>query len=195
MLRRISVVPKPYQDPHPPVFCAVARSRATIEFAARHGFRPSYFTPTDGVVELAGVYQEEAAKHGRHLQFGQMQNIVRHTRIGKSAEDFDRKLRAYDLDIFKNFYSVFGNHNVDPVNNDAEAVFKAMKDHKFFLGGTIDDAISDWQDIYSRIPCEYITLIWHWAQQPKDEMLEELQLFMEKVVPELEMPDFAVAAE
>lgn len=196
VLRRISVVPSPYQKPHPPVFCAVARSRATIEFAAKHGFRPSYFNPTDGVVELAGVYQEEAAKHGRQLQYGQMQNIVRHTRIGKSAEDFDRKVRAYDLDIFKNFYSVFGNHNVDPVNHDAEAAFRAMKEHKFILGGTVDDAIADWQDIYSRIPCEYITLIWHWAQQPKDELLEEIQLFMEKVVPELETPDFdAIAAE
>lgn len=194
-LRRISVVPKPLQQPHPPCFVAVARSRATIEFAAKHGFRPSYFNPTDGVVDLAQVYVEESAKHGRPVQFGQNQNIVRHTRIGKSAADFDRKLRDYDLDIFKNFYSVFGNHNVDPVNHDAEAAFRAMKEHKFVLGGTIDDAIADWQEIYSRIPCEYITLIWHWAQQPKDELLEEMQLFMEKVIPELETPDFAVAAE
>ncbi|MBS28719.1 MAG: hypothetical protein CL566_07320 [Alphaproteobacteria bacterium] len=195
VLRRISVVPSPLQKPHPPVFCAVARSRETIEFAAKHGFRPSYFNPTDGVVELAQVYMEEAAKHGRQLQYGQMQNIVRHTRIGKSADDFDRKLRSYDLDIFKNFYSVFGNHNVDPVNHDAEAAFRAMKEHKFVLGGTVDDAIADWQEIYSRIPCEHITLIWHWAQQPKDELLEEMRLFMEKVVPELEVPNYAVAAE
>ncbi|MEK9554124.1 MAG: hypothetical protein VW446_12745, partial [Alphaproteobacteria bacterium] len=104
-------------------------------------------------------------------------------------------LRDYDLDIFKNFYSVFGNHNMDPVNHDAEAAFRAMKEHKFVLGGTVDDAIADWQDIYSRIPCEYITLIWHWAQQPKDELLEEMQLFTEKVILELETPDFEIAAE
>ena len=193
VLRRISVVPKPYQQPHPPVFMAVARSRATIEFAAKHGFRPSYFNPTDGVVELAKVYVEESRKYGREVLFGQKQNIVRHTRLAKSAADFDRKLRNYDLDIFKNFYSVFGNHNVDPVQNDAEAAFKAMKDHKFILGGTVDDAIADWREIYSRIPCEYITLIWHWAQQPKDELLEEIRLFMDKVVPELETPDFSSA--
>ena len=69
-----------------------------------------------------------------------------------------------------------------------------MKEHKFILGGTVDDAIRDWQEIYSRIPCEYITLIWHWAQQPKDELLEEMQLFMDKVIPELETPDFEIAA-
>jgi alkanesulfonate monooxygenase SsuD/methylene tetrahydromethanopterin reductase-like flavin-dependent oxidoreductase (luciferase family) len=196
VLRRISVVPKPFQDPHPPVFIAVARSRATIEFAAKHGFRPSYFNPTNGVIELAKIYEEESNKAGHPVIYGQKQNIVRHTRIGKSAADFDRKLRAYDLDIFKNFYSVFGNHNVDPVSHDAEAAFRSMKEHKFILGGTVDDAIADWQEIYSRIPCEYITLIWHWAQQPKDELLEEIQTFMEKVVPELETPDFdAIAAQ
>jgi hypothetical protein len=40
------------------------------------------------------------------------------------------------------------------------------------------------------VPCEYITLIWHWAQQPKEDMLEELQIFMDKVLPELDTPDF-----
>lgn len=195
VLRRISVVPKPLQQPHPPCFITVARSRATIEFAAKRGFRPSYFNPTDGVVEVANVYVEESAKHGRPVVFGQNQYIVRHTRIGTSAADFDRKVHAYDLDIFKNFYSVFGNHNVDPVNHDAETAFRAIKEHKFVLGGTFDDAIRDWKEIYDRVPYEYITLIWHWAQQPKDELLEEMQLFMEKVVPELETPDFAAAAE
>ena len=195
VLRRISVVPKPYQNPHPPCFVAVARSRATIEFAAKHGFRPSYFNPTDSVVELAKVYVEESAKYGRHLLYGQNQNLVRHTRIAKSTDDFDRKIRGYDLDIFKNFYSVFGNHNVDPVNQDAEKAFAEMKRTKFFLGGTVDDAIKDWKEIYSKIPCEYITLIWHWAQHPKDELLEEMQLFMEKVIPELETPDYSLAAE
>ncbi len=53
VLRRVSVVPAPYQKPYPPVFCAVARSRETIEFAAKHGFRPSYYNPTDGEVDQA----------------------------------------------------------------------------------------------------------------------------------------------
>ena len=93
------------------------------------------------------------------------------------------------------FIFIDGGHTYSVVKNDSEKAFKLMKESKFFLGGTIDDAIADWQEIYSRIPCEYITLIWHWAQQPKDELLEELQLFMEKVVPELETPEYSIAAE
>ena len=41
----------------------------------------------------------------------------------------------------------------------------------------------------------YITLIFHWAQQPKEDLLEEIELFMTKVLPELEVPDYATAAE
>jgi hypothetical protein len=45
----------------------------------------------------------------------------------------------------------------------------------------------------------YVTLILHWAQVPKEVIMEELQLFMHKVLPEFEIPDFepmpAVATE
>ena len=70
-----------------------------------------------------------------------------------------------------------------------------MKNTSFLTGGTVDDAIRYWTGIFEQSPFEYITLIWHFAQQPKDEVLEEMRLFMEKVVPELEVPDYAIAAE
>ncbi len=70
-----------------------------------------------------------------------------------------------------------------------------MKDSGIFIGGTVDESIAAWRQTYDQVPAEYITLIWHWAQQPKDDMMEELTLFMEKVLPELEIPDFAMAAE
>lgn len=193
--QRICVVPKPYTKPYPPVFMAVAKSRETIEFAAKHGFSPTYFNPTESIIELAKLYAEESAKYGRHLAFGQQQNIVRHTRIAKSREAFEDRLRAWDFDIFRNFYSAFANHNVPPSKGDSEKAFRDMVDTGFYTGGTVDDCIAYWRDTFDQIPCEYITLIWHWAQQPTDELLEEIRLFMEKVVPELDVPDYALAAE
>ena len=86
-------------------------------------------------------------------------------------------------------------HNVDPAENDNDAAFNSMKNTSFLTGGTVDDAIRYWTGIFEQSPFEYITLIWHFAQQPKDEVLEEMRLFMEKVVPELEVPDYAIAAE
>jgi len=65
-----------------------------------------------------------------------------------------------------------------------------MKKSDIFIGGTIDESIRQWRVIYDEVPAEYIVLIWHWDEQPKDDMLEELRLFMEKVLPALEIPDF-----
>ena len=63
------------------------------------------------------------------------------------------------------------------------------------MGGTVEESIKQWRRTYEQVPAEYITLIFHWAQQTKDDLLEEIELFMTKVLPELEIPDFAVAAE
>ena len=70
-----------------------------------------------------------------------------------------------------------------------------MKDSGIFIGGNLDESIRAWKETYAEVPAEYITLIFHWAQQPKDDMLEELSTFMEKILPELEIPDYAMAAE
>jgi hypothetical protein len=70
-----------------------------------------------------------------------------------------------------------------------------MQESGIFIGGTLDESLRQWREIYDQAPAEYITLIWHWAQCPKEVMMEELQLFMDKVLPELEVPEFAIAAE
>jgi alkanesulfonate monooxygenase SsuD/methylene tetrahydromethanopterin reductase-like flavin-dependent oxidoreductase (luciferase family) len=194
-IRRICVVPKPFQKPHPPVFIGVHKSPETIEYCAQHGYHPCYFNPTDVVIDLAKMYLEEANKAGHNLQLGERQNIVRQTRIAPNREEFKRRVMKYDVDIFKNFYSVFANHNVERAESSDEAAFEAMKNTSFLTGGTVDDAIAYWRGIFDQAPFEYITLIWHFAQQPKDLVLEEIQAFMEKVLPELDVPDYASAAE
>lgn len=194
-VQRVCVVPKPYQKPHPPVFIAASKSQASIDFCARNGFIPTYFMPTKGVVELSQYYHRVANESGFNVQLGQHQNLVRWPHITKTSEDFDRKLREYDLDIYKNFYGPF--FPQFPRGDESELI-QGMKDSDIFVGGTVDESIEAWKKIYDQVPCEYITLIWHWAQQPKEDMLEELQLFMDKVLPELEIPDFpevAAAAE
>jgi alkanesulfonate monooxygenase SsuD/methylene tetrahydromethanopterin reductase-like flavin-dependent oxidoreductase (luciferase family) len=193
-VRRVCVVPRPFQKPHPPVFMSVNKSRETIAFAAKHAFRPCYFSPGDSVVELAKVYAEEAARFGHDFQLGERQNVVRQMRIARSSEELERRVKAYDVDIFKNFYSHFGIHHVDPSEADDDYAFRSMMSSGFLVGGTVDDTIRYWRNLYARMPFEYITLIWHFAQQPKDLVLEELQLFMEKVRPELETPEFASSA-
>ena len=186
-VRNICVVPKPYQSPHPRVMVAASKSVASIRFCAKHGFIPVYFMQMDGIVKNAHVYVEESEKLGRKMTLGQNQNIVRWPHICESELDYDRKLAEYDLDIYKNFYGpFFPQFNQDP-NTDW---VQNMKESGIFIGGTVEQSIEQWQEIYSKVPAEYITLIWHYAQNPKEDVIEELELFMNHVLPKLEVPDF-----
>ncbi len=180
---KAAVVPKPFQRPHPPVFVATTKSKESVEFCARRGFVPTYFSPLQQVADAAHHYQAVAREHGMDLKFGERQNIVRYPHIGTSPEDFNRRLREYDLDIYQNFYAPFFPQM--PLG-DGDALVEGMKKSELFVGGTLQENKDVWRNIYDKAPCEYITLIWHWAQCPKDVMLDELDQFMREVVPLLE---------
>ena len=182
-VRRVSVVPAPYQVPHPPVFVASSRSDDSIRYCARKGFIPTYFSKWKDIVRQSGIYVDEGAKAGGKYKLGQRQNIVRWMHIGDTEADYDRKLREYDLDIYKNFYTPF--FPQFPSDPDIDWV-KNIKESGIFTGGTVDSVRSQWQEMFREVPLEYITLIFHYAQQPAAEVIKELELFMTKVVPTLE---------
>jgi alkanesulfonate monooxygenase SsuD/methylene tetrahydromethanopterin reductase-like flavin-dependent oxidoreductase (luciferase family) len=185
-VRRISVCPAPYQIPHPPVFQAVSASADSIKFAAKNGFRPTYFTKLEKMVEFCHLYVEESQKAGHDFVLGERQNMCRWIHVAESEKEYNEKLRKYDQDIYQNFYVPFfpqfpdDTSNIDWVEN--------IKESGIFHGGTLEQLTEQFVNSYKIMPAEYITLIWHYAQEPKDEVIEELKIFMEKVLPELEAP-------
>jgi alkanesulfonate monooxygenase SsuD/methylene tetrahydromethanopterin reductase-like flavin-dependent oxidoreductase (luciferase family) len=180
-LRKFSVVPAPYRR-RPPIFVATSKSDDSVRYCARNGFIPTYFSKWDSVLRQSHIYVEEAAKAGRNVVVGQKQNIVRWLHIGDTEAQYHQKLRDYDVDIYKNFYGPFfpqfpTDPNTDWIKNIAES--------GIYSGGMLDQVRDEWKRMYEQVPSEYITLIFHYAQQPKDDVLKELELFMTKVVPHL----------
>jgi len=185
-IRRVSVVPSPYTKPHPPIFVAMSGSAASIPFLARNGFRPTYFTGLENVVQFARLYVDEARAAGLPFTLGERQNIVRWIHIGRNEQEFRDKLMRYDYEMYLNFYAAF--FPKLPHFADEEATVGAMKESGIFMGGTVEQLKQQWRDTYAALPAEYITLIWHYAQCPKEVVLEELDVFMNKVLPELDAP-------
>jgi len=184
-VRRVSVVPAPFQRPHPPVFVAVSASADSIRFCARNGLRPTYFTKLDKTVEFSRLYQQEAAKAGLNFAYGERQNVVRWIHVARNEDEYNRKLARYDLDIYKNFYAAFFPQFSDSKITDW---LQNIKESGIFIGGTLDQIRRGWENSYAQIPAEFITLIWHYAQCPKEEVIDELETFMTKVLPGLEAP-------
>src|SRR3546814_17891122 len=83
----ISVCPAPYQDPHPPVFVSGSGSPETIDYNARMGFIPTYFTNIDTAAPLGHQYAETARKAGFNWRPGPTQNIDRGLQIAQGWEE------------------------------------------------------------------------------------------------------------
>jgi alkanesulfonate monooxygenase SsuD/methylene tetrahydromethanopterin reductase-like flavin-dependent oxidoreductase (luciferase family) len=191
-IRRVSVVPSPHTRPYPPVFVAMSGSASSIPFLARHGFRPTYFTSLENVEQFARLYVDEGRAAGLPYALGERQNLVRWIHVGRSDQEFRDKLLRYDYEMYANFYTAF--FPKLPHFADADATLQSMKESGIFLGGTVEQLKQQWRHIYATIPAEYITLIWHYAQCPKEVVLEELDTFMTKVLPELDAPSSAERA-
>lgn len=182
-LRRIAVVPAPYQKPHPQVFVATSKSDDSIRFCAKHGFVPTYFSKMDAIDHQSQLYCEVAKEAGLKVVRGQKQNVVRWIHICESEAEYNRKLEAYDVDIYKNFYGPFFPQFPTDPNTDWVENIKASG---IYIGGTLAQVKAEWQAMYKKVPAEYITLIFHYAQQPKDDVIAEIELFMKHVWPTLE---------
>jgi alkanesulfonate monooxygenase SsuD/methylene tetrahydromethanopterin reductase-like flavin-dependent oxidoreductase (luciferase family) len=191
-LRKLSVVPATYKKRRPPIFIATSKSEDSVRFCAKHKFRPTYFTKFDSIKKMAQIYVEEAAKHGDHVAIGQRQNIVRWPHIGANMAECDQMIRDYDIDIYKNFYGPFFPQFPTDPNTD---FVQNIKESGIYTVGTAEQVRDEWRRIYDEVPCEYITLIYHFAQQPKDSVLRELEQFMTKVLPHLEAASSAPAVQ
>jgi alkanesulfonate monooxygenase SsuD/methylene tetrahydromethanopterin reductase-like flavin-dependent oxidoreductase (luciferase family) len=189
-IRRVSVVPAPYTQPHPPVFVSSNSSLETIEWAARHGFVPAYFSSIGKAAHYGPAYVQAAASAGRHYALGQNQAIVRWPRIGASRQEGLDKLALYDGDIYKHFYAPFlgriGGQPPFPANASREDAVAPMLATGLFVAGGAADVRAEFVRQWRELPAEYAVVIYHYAQQPKESVIEDLRLFMREVKPALD---------
>ena len=184
-VRAVSVVPAPYQKPHPPVFVATSASKESSAYCGERGFVPCYFAPIDKAVEHGQAYVDAARAAGREVRSGQKQALVRWIHINKSWEEYREWISTYDVDIYVDFYSKFFPKTFDRSKVLADPV-QAVIDCGLYVGGTADDVCEQLQSQLDRLPVDYLVLIWHWAQQPTHDVLREMERFARDVLPRLD---------
>ena len=82
---------------------------------------------------------------------------------------------------------------------DDKRLLELMDDTGLFQYGTVSEVRDYYIDQWKQLPAEFITLIYHYAQTPKDDMIKQLKIFMEEVKPALDeltdYPEIEQAAE
>jgi alkanesulfonate monooxygenase SsuD/methylene tetrahydromethanopterin reductase-like flavin-dependent oxidoreductase (luciferase family) len=186
-LRRVSVCPSPYTRPHPPVFVASNASPETVTYAGERGFIPAYFSPAGRAGKFGQLYVEAAGRSGRDVALGESQALVRWMQIGDTTEAARQAVADYDLEIYKNLYKpltpMIPLDEADPVTS--------VLSSGLWLGGTVEEVREQFIAQWEELPAEYCVLIFHYAQQPFESVVRNLQLFMEHVKPALdELTDY-----
>ena len=201
VIRGISVVPKPYQTPHPPVFMAFSLSETSIRFAAREGMisQIQVSRPTD-FNKLCHVYKETAAENGRDLALGESVAAPRYVYIGDTYEEaFARAERTLGWQ-YSEYFGAFGfmegfRNPEDPEEpkplrfRDSAAVTQRLIEHEFALVGTVED-VKRQMDSLSRCHdggnLEWFTLQLDQGYQPIEEAMDQLETFGTKIMPEFQ---------
>ena len=109
VVRKISVIPKPYQQPHPPLFQPFSVSENTIRYTARSGIVPWILVsnPPD-FQRLCHVYQEVAQDAGRSLKLGESVGAFRAVHFGKTEAEAVALFTETNYRGFKDYFSGFG---------------------------------------------------------------------------------------
>jgi alkanesulfonate monooxygenase SsuD/methylene tetrahydromethanopterin reductase-like flavin-dependent oxidoreductase (luciferase family) len=175
------VVPAPYTRPHPPVFVATAGSPQSAEYAGRRGFIPLYFTSINNAVTLGTAYQNAATASGHRFTFGQNQAVVRMPHLGATTEAARKSLIDYDADIFRTFYASMGRRKMN-----TRDILKSTTQFGMWAVGTVDEVRRQLVEEWKKFPAEYLTLIYHYAQMPKEVVIRNLELFMREIKPALD---------
>jgi alkanesulfonate monooxygenase SsuD/methylene tetrahydromethanopterin reductase-like flavin-dependent oxidoreductase (luciferase family) len=200
VIRKIGIVPRPYQDPHPPIWAPFTLSKQSLIDCAKRGILPWVFEASpEGFNQWCKVYQEESAKAGFDRPLGQNIGAVRAITIGDTydeAFELAAKTTGYE---YHNYFNLFGfgevfrnesdDTSVRPLKfKDEAAATKRMIEKGYQLCGTVDDVK---KQIAALVKChgdgalEWIS--WNFFYQgtvPYEEQARQLELFATKVWPE-----------
>lgn len=180
-VKRICVVPAPYQEDYPPIFIPAMGSPQTLAYAAVRGFNLMYYLPIKRASEYARIYTEEARNADRDVTYGQNAALSRMIQIGDSTEEGRQMLADYDVEISRNLYDA-----LIPMGYDDDNAVDSILGSGLWCAGSVSDVRDQLVEQWKQLPAEYIVIISHYAQQPLESVRRVLELFATEVKPALD---------
>jgi alkanesulfonate monooxygenase SsuD/methylene tetrahydromethanopterin reductase-like flavin-dependent oxidoreductase (luciferase family) len=166
-LAEIGIVPRPLQQPHPPIYGPFAFSMSTVRSWARVGGIPVLLSgDLDFCRGLFTEYREEAARHGRSLRWGESIALGGFFAMAERAADAERQAASYRW-AHDAWFTPFGFPKGLELVGDPDAVTRRLE--------TLHAAL-DFEEVFL------------WINQgltPVGEVLRGLELFAERVLPRL----------
>jgi alkanesulfonate monooxygenase SsuD/methylene tetrahydromethanopterin reductase-like flavin-dependent oxidoreductase (luciferase family) len=201
VIRKICVVPKPYQSPHPQLFQPFSVSETTIRYTARSNIVPWILVsnPPD-FQRLCGVYQEVAREGGRQLRLGESVGAFRAVHFGKTEEEAVELLRTSNYAGFNNYFGGFGfweafrteedlkKYPADPFTPlpQSEWTLERMRRVKYALAGTVDQVLREVEELHKmggKGELEWFGWFFDQGFMSMDDEMRQIELFAKHIIP------------
>lgn len=197
-IRAVSIIPKPYQSPHPPLWQPFALSERTLIRCAQMGIMPWIFMPRpDQFRAGAEAYRNAAAEAGRTLALGEDAGTLRFVTFGDTQAEADEIGSRYIVPSWNQYFGDgYGYREIlrmpeddekfpDPLPS-SEGNWDRMKRVTFALSGTVDDVKRGIDQIRETANPEWFGWMLAHQQgfQPIDELRRQVEIFGEHIIPE-----------
>ncbi len=204
VLRGISVIPRPYQQPHPKAFQPFSVSESTIVHTATHDIVPMILVsnPPD-FRRLCEIYRDTAATVGRHLKLGEGVGAFRAISFGDTEEAAVAQLERTQFFGFNAYFAGFGFWEAFRVAEDAQSypldpytalppsewTLDRMRKVKYGLAGTVDQVKRDIESL-ARIhgddggELEWFGWFFDQGLLTLDDAKRQMELFATHIMPE-----------
>jgi len=201
VIRKICVVPRPYQDPHPTLFQPFSVSENTIRYTAREGIVPWILTSyPPAFKDLCRVYREVAAENGRQLGLGESVGAFRAVHFGRTEDEAVELFRATNYAGFHDYFYGFGFAEAFRVPDDntkypldpytalplEELTVERLRRVKYALAGTPEQVraeIEAVQSVYDGGKLEWFGWFFDQGFMPWDEEVRQIELFAKHIIP------------
>jgi alkanesulfonate monooxygenase SsuD/methylene tetrahydromethanopterin reductase-like flavin-dependent oxidoreductase (luciferase family) len=188
IVREIGVVPKPLQQPHPPIMQPFSFSEPTIRWCARNSVQP-ILAPVNDQLEsfLFKVYHEEANAVGRNLQPGEGIGVLRDVIVADTDEEAWALWRDSGSFVGAAWFAPFGFGGAIPrPGEDAAAITpEVMHERGLIWVGSPATVRRQVQQTLERLPLKYVMAWQYNGLIPRAAIAKSLRLYAEEVVGRL----------
>lgn len=177
IVRAVSVVPKPLQKPHPPIFQPFASSERSIRWCAKENVTavlPPLFPPYER--HLCDLYAAECGK-----PLGEGMGVLRDLIIADTDEEAKAIWRESGQFCGNEWFAPFGFGKAmeDPSTGKLPDVFA----NSMVLVGSVDTVTRQMEQLLARLPVKWLFAWIYNGLIPHDRLMKTLELFWTKVVP------------
>ena len=191
ILEKISVVPKPVQKPHPPLW-QVVDSPSSIQWAAKNDISViMWIPPVKSLKKRFEIYQQaKSEKEKRHVDLGEGISVVRDMFVADSMEEAKEKAGEQMVNYMRwvCHWRGLGTHmnpgeELPKTDHKLDLLSYEFLHERNMLFGTVDYIINKIEEMQTESNLQNLKVWSNFPGVKHEDCMKSIKLFTEKIIP------------